>query len=130
MTYLYKLNKNITKYLLIALLVIFGLFIITDSISKLGMFEGMQSKKEGMDDKKKEGMDDKKKEGMDDKKKEGMDDKKKEGMDDKKKEGMDDKKKEGMDDKKKEGLEEKQRKKTTNQITPFEESSTKSFTEY
>ena len=92
------MNKNITKYLLIALLVMFGLFIVYDCISKLGMFEGMQTKKEGMDDKKKE--------------------------------GMDDKKKEGMDDKKKEGLEEKQRKKTTNQITPFEESSTKSFTEY
>ena len=70
------MNKNITKYLLVALLVMFGLFIVSDSISKLGMFEGMQSKKEGMDDKKKEGMDDKEKEGMDDKDKEGLDVKK------------------------------------------------------
>ena len=70
------MNKNITKYLLVALLVMFGLFIVSDSISKLGMFEGMQSKKEGMDDKKKEGMDDKDKEGMDDKDKEGLEVKK------------------------------------------------------
>ena len=39
------MNKNITKYLLIALLVMFGLFIISDSISKFGMFEGMQSRR-------------------------------------------------------------------------------------
>ena len=62
------MNKNITKYLLIALLVIFGLFIVYDSISKLGMFEGMQTKKEGMDHKEKEGMDHKEKEGLEVKK--------------------------------------------------------------
>ena len=116
------MNKNITKYLLIALLVIFGLFIVYDSISKLGMFEGMESKKEGMDDEDKEG--------MDDEDKEGMDHEEKEGMDHEDKEGMNNKKKEGMYDKKKEGLEVKKRDKTT-QISPSNtENVNKSFTNF
>ena len=38
--------NNYTKYLLIFLIVMFGLVIIYDSLTKFGMFEGLENKSE------------------------------------------------------------------------------------
>jgi hypothetical protein len=46
--FIYIMNNN-TKYLLLFLIVVFGLIIMFDSLSKFGMFEGLENQEDSPD---------------------------------------------------------------------------------